>query len=77
MPKLTPAKTTQEVLPPMARLGLSVTEAAAALGICRASIYLLWKRGDGPRSFRVGARRLISPEALREYARKLQEEGEQ
>jgi hypothetical protein len=32
-------------------------------GISRAYLYLLWKRGDGPRYMQVGSRRLITREA--------------
>ena len=31
--------------------------------ISRAYLYLLWRRGEGPRYMQVGARRLISKEA--------------
>lgn len=36
-------------------------------GISRAYVYLLWKRGEGPRFMQVGARRLISREAAAEW----------
>jgi predicted DNA-binding transcriptional regulator AlpA len=36
-------------------------------GFSRAYIYLLWKRGEGPRFMQVGARRLISREAAADW----------
>ena len=36
-------------------------------GISRAFLYLLWRRGEGPRFMQVGARRLISKEAGAEF----------
>ena len=40
-----------------------VNEFCARHGISRAYLYLLWRRGVGPRFMQVGARRLISKEA--------------
>lgn len=39
----------------------------------RAYLYLLWKRGDGPRFMQVGARRLISKEAAAEWRRAMEQ----
>jgi hypothetical protein len=36
-------------------------------GISRAYLYLLWRRGEGPRFMQVGARRLISKEAAADW----------
>ncbi len=48
------------------RVTLSVTEAAAALGVSRPTVYtLLHKRGFP--AFKVGGRTLISAEGLREW----------
>jgi predicted DNA-binding transcriptional regulator AlpA len=38
-------------------------------GISRAYLYLLWRRGEGPRFMRVGARRLVSKEAAFDWRR--------
>lgn len=38
-------------------------------GISRAYLYLLWRRGEGPRYMQVGARRLISREAAADWRR--------
>ncbi|MDE6590211.1 MAG: helix-turn-helix domain-containing protein, partial [Oscillospiraceae bacterium] len=46
----------------------SVTEAAAALGISRRSMYDLIHREDFP-TLRVGGRRLISKELLAEWVK--------
>lgn len=48
---------------------LTVAEFAARHRITRAFVYLLWKRGDGPRFMRVGSRRLISHDAAEEWRR--------
>lgn len=53
----------------MAELTYSVTEAAAALGISRRSMYELLDRADFPASLKVGGRRLISKELLAEWVR--------
>jgi hypothetical protein len=38
----------------------------------RAYLYLLWKRGEGPRFMQVGARRLISREAAADWRQSLE-----
>lgn len=48
------------------RLALNINEAASMLGLKRDLMYRLIRGGD-IRSFRVGSRRLISVEALRDY----------
>jgi predicted DNA-binding transcriptional regulator AlpA len=35
--------------------------------ISRSYLYILWSRGDGPRFMQIGARRLISREAARDW----------
>jgi hypothetical protein len=40
-----------------------IDEFCARNSISRAYLYLLWRRGQGPRYMQVGARRLISDEA--------------
>lgn len=50
------------------KLALSVTEAAAALGISRSAMYNLIHQEGFP-TLRVGARRLISRELLAEWVR--------
>lgn len=52
----------------MAELTYNVTEAAAALGISRRSMYDLMHREDFP-TLKVGGRRLISRELLAEWVR--------
>jgi hypothetical protein len=42
-------------------------------GFSRAYLYLLWKRGDGPRFMQVGARRLISREAASDWRRQMEQ----
>jgi hypothetical protein len=37
--------------------------------ISRAYVYLLWRRGEGPRFMQVGTRRLISKEAAADWRR--------
>lgn len=49
-----------------------VDEFAARHGISRAYLYLLWKRGEGPKYMQIGARRLVSREAASEWRRSLE-----
>lgn len=49
------------------RLAVSVTEAAALLGVSRPTVYTLLERGGGLPSFRCGRRRLIPVAALRAW----------
>ncbi len=51
----------------MAELVYNVTEAAAALGISRRTMYELMNREDFPASLKVGRRRLISKARLAEW----------
>jgi hypothetical protein len=41
-------------------------------GISRAYLYLLWRRGEGPRFMQVGARRLISKEAASDWRKAME-----
>jgi len=41
-------------------------------GICRATLYNLWKKDAGPRVMRVGARRLITEAAEAEWQRQME-----
>jgi hypothetical protein len=43
--------------------------------ISRAYLYVLWKRGCGPRSIKLGRRRLISVDAATEWRRAMEAEG--
>lgn len=52
----------------MAELTYNVTEAAAALGISRRSMYDLMHREDFP-TLKIGSRRLISRELLAEWVK--------
>lgn len=49
------------------RTALGVREAAACAGISHQMLYKLWERGEGPRYFFIGTRRLIRAETLREW----------
>lgn len=55
-------------------IALSVTEAAALLGVSRPTIYQLLNREDFP-SFRIGARRLISRAGLERWVQEQAEGG--
>ena len=56
-------------------IALSVTQAAALLGVSRPTIYQLMNRADFP-SFRIGARRLISRAGLERWVQEQTERGE-
>lgn len=58
----------------MAELTYNVTEAAAALGVSRRTMYELINRKDFP-TLKIGGRRLISRELLAEWVR-VQADGE-
>lgn len=58
------------------RLALSIEEAAHAAGIGRTALYSLLGAGEGPRTFRVGRRRLIRRAALSEWLRQLELQNE-
>ena len=47
------------------RVALSVAEAAAAAGLSRTVLYQRIRSGDGPLTFKVGRRRLVSVESLK------------
>lgn len=55
--------------PEVQRVAYSVDEFCAAHGFTRPTYYELEKRGEGPRTFRVGRRKLISVEAAAEWRR--------
>lgn len=59
----------------MLQAAFSVSEFCRAYGIGRNKFYEELKAGRGPRTFRVGRRRLISKEAADEWVRKLESEG--
>jgi hypothetical protein len=42
-------------------------------GFSRAYLYLLWRRGEGPRFMQVGARRLISKEAALDWRKAMEQ----
>ena len=58
----------------MAELTYSVTEAADALGISRRAMYDLIHREDFP-TLKVGGRRLISKDLLREWVKAQAQKG--
>jgi hypothetical protein len=43
-------------------------------GFSRAYLYLLWRRGEGPRYMQVGARRIISKEAGADWRRSMEKQ---
>lgn len=55
-------------------IALSVTAAAALLGVSRPTVYQLMNRADFP-SFRIGARRLISRAGLERWVQEQAERG--
>ena len=55
----------------MDKLGLSINEAAAAVGISRAGLYKQIKSGNGPEVFHIGRRSLISRNKLESWFRGL------
>lgn len=55
-------------------IALSVTQAAALLGVSRPTVYQLMNRADFP-SFRIGARRLISRAGLERWVQEQAERG--
>lgn len=50
----------------------SVTDFCSAHGICRSTLYALWRQGRGPTFFRIGKRRLISIEAAAEWRARME-----
>lgn len=56
----------------MTKHALSVRDFCESHGICRATLYNLWRDGEGPRFFHVGRRRLITPEAAAEWRREME-----
>ncbi|MBR3474203.1 MAG: helix-turn-helix domain-containing protein [Oscillospiraceae bacterium] len=59
----------------MEKIALSVTEAAAALGVSRPTMYEIIRRDDFDAAFKVGTRTLISKTRLEEWARRKAEES--
>lgn len=55
-------------------IALSVTEAAALLGVSRPTVYHLLNQADFP-SFRIGSRRLISRAGLERWVQEQAERG--
>jgi hypothetical protein len=45
--------------------------------ISKAFLYLLWRRGEGPRFMQVGAKRLISQEAGADWRRAMEKASEE
>ena len=54
-------------MPTAEKIALSVTEAAALIGIGKSTMYELVKRGDCEFAFTIGNRRLISRTKLEEW----------
>jgi predicted DNA-binding transcriptional regulator AlpA len=46
---------------------ISIKDWCRAFGLCRASWYQMQARGDGPKTFRVGSRILISTQAVADW----------
>lgn len=53
---------------------LTVDDLCVAEGICRATLYKLWKLGQGPRFYYLGAHRRISPDAIADWRREREAE---
>ncbi len=51
----------------------SVDEFCKRNRFSRAYLYLLWRRGEGPRFMQLGARRLISKEAGAEWRKEIEQ----
>lgn len=49
------------------KLSFTINEFCAAHGVSRPFLYVLWKRGDGPRRMLVGDKTLISAEAAADW----------
>jgi predicted DNA-binding transcriptional regulator AlpA len=56
----------------MTRQAHSIEEFCEAHGICRATLYNLWKSGDGPRFMHVGRRRLITDDAASDWRHEME-----
>ena len=52
---------------------IALTEFCRRHDLSRAFLYLLWRRGQGPRFLQVGARRIISKEAGADWRRSLEQ----
>lgn len=51
---------------------LTIDEFCFRNKVCRATLYNLWGRGEGPRRYKVGSRTYISIEAERDWQRQLE-----
>ena len=51
----------------MTDASLTVSEFCAAEKLSRSMLYKLWAEGNGPRTFNVGTKRLISYESRQEW----------
>lgn len=56
------------------REALDVPDAATAAGISRSKLYALIREGEGPRTFKVGRRRLVRRQALQAWLEQLESE---
>jgi excisionase family DNA binding protein len=56
-------------------LSMSIANAAKAAGLSRSFIYQQIKEGTGPRTFKCGARRLVTPADLAEWIEILRDGG--
>lgn len=54
---------------------LSVNQFCELVGLSRATVYQLWKRGHGPKRTKIGRRTLISAEQAKAWLHQ-QERGE-
>ena len=57
------------------KLGYSVAEFCKAMGISKKLYYELVKAGKGPRSMRLGRRRVISERAMTDWQRERESEA--
>ena len=60
---LVTTKTSAVMLSEDLRAGFTINEFCAAHRMSRASLYALWNRGQGPRFYLVGSKRVISVES--------------
>ena len=61
--------------PLLPRQAYTVPEFRQAYRISQTKLYDLWKKGEGPDSYLVGSRRMISVAAAERWQRKLEEQS--
>ena len=56
----------------MTKKAYSIGEFCETHGICRGTLYNLWKSGGGPRFMHVGRRRLITDDSAADWRRTME-----